>query len=129
MLVPSVFSCVLTVTRCNTIRYTKNQLALSRPLSQPIAAMNTHTDSTATAALAMLGEEADNVTQAADAAGVSPAAMLAAAWQVLERQNNAAQPWTDVASRWCDEESATRQDVILAAVRIEADQRRKRIAA
>ena len=90
--------------------------------------MKTHTDSTATAALAMLGEEADNVTQAADAAGVSPAAMLAAAWRVLERQNADAQPWPRLVDGWCDEASATRQDVILAAVRLDATLRSRKAA-
>ena len=77
-------------------------------------------------ALSLLGKDAHNVTQTATMLGVSPGAMLAAAWQVLERQSTDAQPWPQIAGGWCDESSATRQDVILAAVRIEADQRRKR---
>ena len=88
--------------------------------------MKTHTDSTATAALAMLGRDGDTITSTANALGIHPAAMLAAAWRVLERQNADAQPWPQIAGGWCDEASATRQDVILAAVRIDADHRRKR---
>ena len=80
-------------------------------------------------ALALLGRDAHNVTQTAAALGVSPAAMLAAAWKVLERQSTDAQPWPQIAGGWCDEASATRQDVILAAVQIEAEQRRKRMVA
>jgi hypothetical protein len=80
-------------------------------------------------ALALLDRDAHNVTQTAAALGVSPAAMLAAAWKVLERQSTDAQPWPQIAGGWCDEASATRQDVILTAVRIEAEQRRKRMVA
>jgi hypothetical protein len=75
-------------------------------------------------ALALLGRAADNVTQTATALGISPGALLAAAWQVLERQHTQAQPWQQVAAGWCDEESAGRQDVVLAAVRLDATQRK-----
>jgi len=88
--------------------------------------MRTHTKQTTDHALALLGREANNVTQTADTLGISPGALLAAAWQVLERQSTDAQPWPAIAGGWCDEASATRQDVILAAVRIDADHRRKR---
>lgn len=81
-----------------------------------------HTDH----ALALLGREANNLTQTATALGISPAAMLAAAWQVLERQHTQAQPWPRLVEGWCDEESAGRQDVILAAVRLDAQQRNAR---
>jgi hypothetical protein len=74
----------------------------------------------------MLGREASAISQTAAALGISPAAMLAAAWQVLERQHANAQPWQQVAAGWCDEESAGRQDVVLAAVRLEARQRKTR---
>ena len=77
-------------------------------------------------ALSLLGKDANNVTQTAAVLGISPGAMLAAAWRVLERQSTDAQPWPAIAGGWCDEASATRQDVILAAVRIDADHRRKR---
>jgi hypothetical protein len=80
-------------------------------------------------ALALLGREANNVTQTATALGISPGALLAAAWQVLERQHTQAQPWQRVAAGWCDEESAGRQDVVLAAVRLDATQRKTRRAA
>ena len=82
--------------------------------------MRNPTQDIATAALAMLGKDADNVTQTAEAIGITPAAMLAAAWRVLERQNADAQPWHEVAAGWCREDSANRLDVILEAVRIEA---------
>lgn len=74
-------------------------------------------------ALALLGEDATNITQTAAALGVSPGAMLAASWLVLERQHAQAQPWPRLVEGWCDEESAGRQDVILAAVRLDARQR------
>jgi hypothetical protein len=86
--------------------------------------MRTRTHSTTDHALALLGREANNVTQTASALGISPAAMLAAAWQVLERQHAQARPWQRVAAGWCDEESAGRQDVVLAAVRLDATQRK-----
>ena len=82
-----------------------------------------------TDALALLGRDALNVTQTAATLGISPGAMLAAAWQVLERQHANAQPWQQVAAGWCDEESAGRQDVILAAVRLDAQQRQPRRSA
>lgn len=81
--------------------------------------MRTHTKQTTDHALALLGREANNVTQTADTLGISPGALLAASWQVLERQNTHAQPWPRIVQGWCDEESATRQDVILAAVRLD----------
>lgn len=71
-------------------------------------------------ALALLGREANNVTATAEALGINPGAMLAAAWKVLERQSTDAQPWHEIVGGWCDEASATRQDVILAAVRLNA---------
>jgi len=77
----------------------------------------------------MLGREASAISQTATALGISPAAMLAAAWQVLERQHANAQPWQQVAAGWCDEESAGRQDVVLAAVRLEARQHKTRRSA
>ncbi len=86
--------------------------------------MKLRTHNTTDHALALLGREANNVTQTATALGISPAAMLAAAWQVLERQHTQAQPWPRVAAGWCDEESAGRQDVVLAAVRLDATQRK-----
>ncbi len=79
-------------------------------------------------ALALLGREADNVTQTAAALGISPGAMLAAAWKVLERGHAQALPWSRVIERWCDEGSAGRQDVVLAAVRLSAPQRKSRRA-
>jgi len=54
--------------------------------------------------------------------------MLAAAWRVLERQNADAQPWPRLVEGWCDEASATRQDVILAAVRLDAALRSRKAA-
>lgn len=81
-------------------------------------------------ALCFLGRDAQNVTQTAATLGICPGAMLAAAWQVLEQQSADAQPWHEVAAGWCDEASATRQDVIFAAVRIDAAQRcKKKVAA
>jgi hypothetical protein len=74
-------------------------------------------------ALALLGEDATNVAQTAAMLGISPGAMLAASWLVLERQHAQAQPWPRLVEGWCDEESAGRQDVILAAVRLNARQR------
>ena len=90
--------------------------------------MRTHTKQTTDHALALLGREANNVTQTADTLGISPGALLAAAWQVLERQNTHAQPWPRIVQGWCDEESATRQDVILAAVRLDAALRSRKAA-
>jgi hypothetical protein len=81
-----------------------------------------HTD----AALALLGRDAQNVTQTAATLGISPGAMLAASWLVLERQHAQAQPWPRLVEGWCDEESAGRQDVILAAVRLDARERAPR---
>lgn len=79
-------------------------------------------------ALSLLGKDANNITQTAATLGISPAAMLAAAWQVLERQSTDAQPWPQVVGGWCDESSATRQDVILAAVRLDAQRQDKKAA-
>ena len=90
--------------------------------------MKTHTDSTATAALVMLGKDGDTITSTANALGIHPAAMLAAAWRVLERQNADAQPWPRLVEGWHDEASATRQDVILAAVRLDAALRSRKAA-
>lgn len=90
--------------------------------------MNTHTDNTATAALAMLGRDGDTITSTADALGISPGAMLAAAWTVLERQSTDAQPWPEVAGGWVDEASAIRTDVLMTAVRLEASQRGRKAA-
>jgi len=111
-----------------TAMYENYFLAATELIASSLGVMiptNKPTDS----ALSLLGKDAHNVTQTAAVLGVSPGAMLAAAWQVLERQSTDAQPWPQIAGGWCDEASATRQDVILAAVRIEAEQRRKRIAA
>ena len=90
--------------------------------------MRTHTKQTTDHALALLGREANNVTQTADTLGISPGALLAAALQVLERQSTDAQPWPAIAGGWCDEASATRQDVILAAVRLDATLRSRKAA-
>jgi alanyl-tRNA synthetase len=90
--------------------------------------MRTQAHST-TDALALLGRDALNVTQTAATLGISPGAMLAAAWQVLERQHTQAQPWPRVVEGWNDEESAGRQDVVLAAVRLDARQRNARRSA
>ena len=78
---------------------------------------------TTDAALAMLGREGNTITTTAQTLGIAPAAMLAASWLVLERQHAQAQPWPRLVEGWCDEESAGRQDVILAAVRLDARQR------
>jgi predicted dinucleotide-binding enzyme len=78
---------------------------------------------TTDAALAMLGRESNTITTTAQTLGIAPAAMLAAAWRVLERQSTDAQPWARLVEGWSDEASATRQDVILAAVRLDAQQR------
>lgn len=91
--------------------------------------MTTNKPDTINAALALLGEDAANVTETAAALGISPAAMLAAAWQVLERQTVDAEPWQTVARGWCSEDSATRQDVILAAVQLHAAHSRSKTRA
>jgi hypothetical protein len=80
--------------------------------------------STTDAALAMLGPDASTVTETAEALGISPAALLAAAWRGLTWQTEGAAPWQEAAQGWCNEDTATRQDVILAAVRLDAAHRR-----